>query len=152
LPHLELSLSEPNLLRPTPPGPFDGDPLTRWAVATLGSFEPCVLIDNAGVVVAASRASSQLLAVDPFEAVGRGLVGEALHLLDFNRVSGELPEWELEKIPPLLALTNGGLARGLLRVRGADGHPATVDAISTPIRDAEARVIGSLTFFAPVGR
>lgn len=152
MPHLELSLSEPNLLRPPPPGPFDGDPLTRWAVATAAAFEPCVLIDAAGVVVAASRASGQLLAVGTDDAVGRGLVGEALHLLDFNRVSGELPEWELEKIPPLLALTTGGLARGLLRVRGADGQPTTVDAISTPVRDAETRTIGSLTFFAPVGR
>jgi hypothetical protein len=74
-----------------------------------------------------------------------------LRLLDFNRVSGELPGWEVDKIPPLLALTTGGLARGLIRVPGIAGGISTVDAISVPLRDG-ADVVGSLTFFALVTR
>ena len=58
-----------------------------------------------------------------------------LRLLDFNTVSGELPGWEVDKIPPLLAITTGGLARGLLRVPGTGRRCQTVDAISVPLRD-----------------
>jgi len=72
-------------------------------------------------------------------------------LLDFNTISGELPGWEVDKIPPLLAITTGGLARGLLRVPGIGGGISTVDAISVPLRDG-LDVVGSLTFFSLVTR
>ena len=73
-----------------------------------------------------------------------------LRLLDFNAVSGELPGWEVDKIPPLLAITSGGLARGLLRVAGAAAATSAPSTRSpTPLRDGD-EVVGSLTFFAPV--
>lgn len=124
--------------------------LTRWAVVVSGAAEPCVLLDAAGAVVAASPGCAALFSINAAEVVGRPLVPGVLRLRDFNSVAGELPEWEIDKIPPLLAIRSGVLARGLLRVSSGD-VAATVDAISTPLRDGSA-LVGSLTFFAPIGR
>jgi hypothetical protein len=55
----------------------------------------------------------------------------------------------MANIPPLLAVTSGRLARGLLRVQRPGQLPGTVDAIATPLRDGDT-VVGSLTFFAEV--
>ena len=149
--HVELSFSGPHLQPP----PFAEDrlppSLDHWAVAVAAASEPCLLLDRDGMVVAASTACGRLLGLDPYQAIGRRLVDGVVHLLDFNAISGQLPEWEVEKIPPLLPLSTGGLARGLLRVPGVDGPPSTVDAISTPLREGPV-VVGSLTFFAPVRR
>ena len=103
------------------------------------------------MVIAASDLCGELLGFNPSQAVGRHLVDGVLRLLDFNAVSGELPGWEVDKIPPLLAVKSGGLARGLLRFTNSVGVPSTVDAISAPLRDGP-RIVGSVTFFAPVGR
>jgi hypothetical protein len=149
LAHVELSLSDlygPDRL----PGGFASS-LDLWSYAASVANEPCLLVDLAGVVVAASPGCGQLFDIDARDAVGRRLVDGVLRLLDFNLVSGELPGWEVDKIPPLLATKTGGLARGLLRVPGPDGAPSTVDAISVPLRDGVS-VVGSLTFFALVAR
>jgi PAS domain-containing protein len=147
--HVDLSLSElveGEQVR----GRFERS-LERWSFAAGTANEPCVLVDKAGIVVAVAPGCGPLFGIDPGEAVGRPLVDGVLRLLDFNRVSGELPGWEVDKIPPLLAITSGGLARGLIRVPGITGGISTVDAISVPLRDG-AEVVGSLTFFALVTR
>lgn len=150
--HVELSLSEL-----TDPGPDriaaarGSGSLSLWAFTVEAAREACVVLDRNGVVVAASPGCAGLLHIEPAAAVGHRLVDGVLRLLDFNPVSGELPVWEVDKIPPMLAIKSGGLARGLLRLPGLHGAPMTVDAISVPLRDATA-VVGSLTFFAPVGR
>jgi PAS domain-containing protein len=150
--HVELSLSELNQAGVARSGArgYDGA-LDRWALAVAAATEACLLLDATGIVVAASPSAGALLTVKASDAVGRRLLDGVLRLRDFNAVAGELPGWEVDKIPPLLAMTTGGLARGLLRVAGADGAVSTLDAISTPLRDG-ATVVGSLTFFAPVGR
>lgn len=156
--HVEFSLSElgepaeaprRTPLRARARQDLDGS-LDRWAFVVCGASEPCLLIDATGIVVAASPGCTDLFSINSTDAVGRRLVNDVLRLLDFNTVSGELPEWEVDKIPPLLACRSGVLARGLLRVAAGD-VAETVDAISTPLRDG-ATVVGSLTFFAPVGR
>ena len=83
--------------------------------------------------------------------IGRPLLDGGLRLLDFTANRGELTEAEADKIPPLLALSSGRLARGLLRVQAAsaDNSDATVDAISTPVL-TDGTVAGSLTFFSEV--
>lgn len=144
MPHVELSLAELADARP------DQTNLERWASAVQLAAEPCLLLDRAGAVVALSPACAELFSIQAKNAVGRRLVDGVLHLLDFNAVSGELPGWDVDKTPPLLAIHTGGLARGLLRVPG-EGGTSTVDAISTPIREGDA-VVGSLTFFASVRR
>jgi len=152
VPHVELSLSELTTsgLRGYDRSGFDGS-LDLWAFAVGVAGEPCLLLDAAGIVVAASPGSGALFSINAADAVGRRLVDGVIRLLDFNTVSGELPGWEVDKIPPLLAIKSGGLARGLLRVPGDDGATSTVDAISVPLRD-DGEIVGSLTFFAPVGR
>jgi hypothetical protein len=154
--HVELSLSQPNLGgpgRPGRPGEPARDPLGSWAGAVASAWEPCVLLNAEGVVVAASPGCSPLFRIPPADAVGRRLVGGVLHLLDFNftSVPADLADREVEKIPPLLALSTGGLARGLLRVAFEDGTIFTVDAITSAIH-LEESIVGSLTFFSPISR
>ncbi len=155
--HVDLTLSD---LR-DPSGvslPGYVGPLELWADPVSVASEPCVLIDAAGVVVAASPGCGQLLGIDARSAVGRKLVDGVLQLLDFGNIPTPLPSWEAEKVAPVQAASTGGLARGLLRVRGHGGVPCTVDAVSVPLRDitpfgsegGRGAVIGSLTFFAPV--
>lgn len=148
--HVELSLSE--LAAPSPErfvAARSSGSLGLWSFTVEVAEEPCILLDHRGIVVTASPGCAGLLHIDPVTAVGKPLVDGVLRLLDFNPVTGELPGWEADRIPPLLAMTSGGLARGLLRVPGPGG-PTTVDAISVPLRDGTI-VVGSLTFFAPVG-
>jgi hypothetical protein len=61
-----------------------------------------------------------------------------------------LYEPEIERIPPLLAIRSGRLARGLMRVQTdvGDAH-LTVDAIATPLL-VDGEVVASLTFFSAV--
>jgi PAS domain-containing protein len=126
--------------------------LDLWAYPVSMANEPCLLVDTAGELVAASPACAMLLGIDPQTAVGRPLVGDVLHLLDFGAIVSDLPAWEADKIPPRLAATTGGLARGLMRVRGPDGTPITVDVVSVPLRDntPSSPVVGSLSFCALV--
>ena len=143
---VELSIPDPGLSgRPS----FDST-IDLWEYTVQHANEPCLLLDASLIVVAASPGCGSLLAVPPGQARGRRLA-DVLRLLDFNAVAGRLPEPEVAKIPPLVAISTSGLARGLLRVPGPDGVPTTVDAISVPLHDA-TRVVGSLTFFAPVRR
>ena len=122
--------------------------LALWALTVSAANEPCLVLGRDGLVVAVSPGCGSLFAIDPAGAVDLHFVDEVVELLDFGTVPARLPEWEVEKIPPLLAVTSRGLTRGLLRVRGERG-PTTVDAISVPLREG-ADVVGSLTFFAPV--
>ncbi|MEQ4300669.1 hypothetical protein ABNF97_04620 [Plantactinospora sp. B6F1] len=163
--HVELSISE---AFPTPTTSslghgstgFDDadraghrDGLARWSESVSTAAEPCLLIDRETTIAAVSPSCCHLLGLGtPLDALGLPLLGSDLRLLDFTAARGELIEQEVEKIPPLLALHSGRLARGLLRVRtpqvqGPDA--TTVDAIATPIL-TDGRVAGSLTFFSEV--
>lgn len=147
--HVELSLS--NVLAPTPRTPTEpeSDNFEQWSATVSRALEPCLLIDLETRVAAVSASGCELLCLGaPDELVGLPLLDGRLRLLDFTANRGELTEQEVDKIPPLLALTSGRLARGLLRVQGACAD-ATVDAISTPVL-ADGRVAGSLTFFSEV--
>ncbi|WP_246002714.1 hypothetical protein [Allorhizocola rhizosphaerae] len=126
------------------------DPLERWATAVSMAEESCLMLDAAGIIVAASGPCARLLCLgQPFELVGRHVLDrEVLFLIDFTAAGNELGESEREQIPPLLALTSGRLARGLLRVRNAESS-RTLDAIASPLRRHD-EVVGSLTFFAIV--
>jgi PAS domain-containing protein len=145
LAHVELSLW-PNVTSGS---------LELWGFVVSMAAEPCVVLDHDGIVVAASPGCRQLLGIEPAESVGLRLVDDVLRLLDFNAVSaGELRGWEVDVIPPLLAIKSGGLARGLVRVSGGagggtGGGTRTVDAVSTPLKQ-NGEVVGSLTFFNAV--
>lgn len=146
--HVELSLTESFVSRVHEEPPAMGS-LQRWSVVVRQAAEPCLVIDARETIIAVSRSGSDLLGLgDPVAAVGRSLLDE-VRLIDFTANQGELTEPEMANIPPLLAVTSGRLARGLLRVQRLGLLPSTVDAISTPLRDGET-VVGSLTFFARV--
>ncbi|MBQ1074006.1 hypothetical protein KBX06_12675 [Micromonospora sp. C31] len=150
--HVELSLSD--VFVPTA-GTSTGqefDNLGRWSSTVSHADEPCLLIDAGTRVVAVSAAGCELLCLGhPEDVTGLPLLAGGLRLLDFTANRCELTEPEIDKIPPLLALSSGRLARGLLRVQGAstDAPDSTVDAISTPVF-TDGTVAGSLTFFSPV--
>jgi PAS domain-containing protein len=121
----------------------------RWADTVFAADEPCLVIDDSMTIVAASASCCALLGLsDQRTAVGRPLLDAGLRLVDFTAARSELAETEVDKIPPLLAVTSGRQARGLLRVH-RDNANDTVDAIATPLL-LDGKVAGSLTFFAPV--
>lgn len=149
--HVELSLSEAFVPRPgTTIEPEYGGSVDLWAPTVAAAAEPCLLIGADMAIVAVSDSCCELLGLGAAsEATGRPLVGGgALRLVDFTQAQGQLSEIEIEKIPPLLALSSGRLARGLLRAV-AGGDVITVDAIATPLFD-DHDVAGSLTFFCEV--
>lgn len=151
--HVELSLTEAFL----PPArtrlePEPGGSIECWSETVATAGEPCLIINADMTIAAVSASCCKLLGLGtPASALGRSLLDGVLRLVDFTAARGELTETEIDKIPPLLALTSGRLARGLLRVEacaGTETH-ATVDAIATPL-SANGQVAGSLTFFSAV--
>ncbi len=150
--HVELSLSGPFVPPARTPAEAElAGSIGRWASTVAGAPESCLIIDAGTTILAVSPSCSQLLGLgEPADAVGRLLLGGALRLIDFTAGGGELDEPEVEKIPPVLAIRTGRLARGLMRVQtpAGDGH-VTVDAIATPLLD-DGRVVASLTFVSPV--
>ncbi|BCB86012.1 PAS domain-containing protein [Phytohabitans suffuscus] len=125
--------------------------LELWAPTVAAAGEPCMVIDAEMAIVAISDSACQLLGLgSPADATGESLLEGVLRLVDFTQARTELPDTEIDKIPPMLAISSGRLARGLLRVQtGDEGEAATVDAIATPLHDG-GEVTGSLTFFCEV--
>jgi hypothetical protein len=167
--------------RPSEPasGPWAGPPpghqaasVRHWAGAAGDAIEPCLVLDADGVIVAASRACLLLLGTpaapdessglgeDPSVTfglhipdgwIGRGLL-DVVELVDLTAAGAPLAAWEAERIPPLLALSTGSLARGLMRVRVGE-LARTVDVVSTPLWEGTATgtgTVGSLSFFCRI--
>lgn len=153
MPHVDLELSE--VLVPPVRAPVDVDAMTnldRWAAVVEVAIEPCIVIDSMSAIVATSPSCCELFDLgDPRATVGRYLLREVLWLIDFTAARGMLTGAEADKIPPLLALSSGRVARGLMRVQcgQGEGQIRTVDAIATPIREATSTA-GSLTFFSEI--
>jgi hypothetical protein len=160
VPHVELSitdLGQADLAQTQPaqtePGPAPTstppprEPFGCWASAVADAVEPSLVIDKEAYVVAMSPSCVTMLGLSE-APVGKPLNGGALRLIDFSSQAGVLTEAEIAKIPPLLALTSGRLARGLIRVE-CDEAVCTLDAIATPI-GLQGDVVGSLTFFSTV--
>jgi hypothetical protein len=167
--HVELSLTEAfvplartpadpdaelaDIIAAPAPGayPAAGTSFSRWAATVAAASEACLVIDAACTIVAASASCCRLFGLgEPATAAGQPLLEAGLRLVDFTAAGGALTETEVEKIPPLLAVTSGRAARGLLRVRWPSGPgAATLDAIAAPLLDGDT-VAGSLTFFSIV--
>jgi PAS domain-containing protein len=141
VPHVELSVSETHT-RPRQ----TASSLARWATAVADAEEPSLVIDYQEVIVGISASFQAMLGLTQ-TAIGAAAIGGVLQLLDFAD-GNDLGDSEIVKAPPLLALSSGRLARGLIRVRCADGA-CTFDAISTPLLD-RGQITGSLTFFSAV--
>jgi PAS domain-containing protein len=160
VPRLDITLASVEVVAERPPalrvvsaeresvdGP--GEPPAAWYPVVASAAEPCLLLDAGGLVGAVSAPFLALFGIDAAEDIlGRGLLDDVLHLVDFSPGSSRLGPAELDRIPPLQSLRSGGLARGLVRVR-VDGAVRTVDAVTTPLR-ADGQLAGSLTFFAAI--
>lgn len=149
--HLEMSLASVDITdelnaprRPSGIAPA----LAAWHRAVADADDPCVLLDAEGMIAGVSAPCVSLLgALAPEQLLGRGMLDD-LDLVDFTATPQSLLPAQLARIPPLLALSSGTLARGLLRIRsGSDIR--ILDAIATPLR-GEGEIAGSLTFFHPV--
>lgn len=149
--HVELSLSEVFPPAAENPAEQESDNFGQWSGTVSRAAEPCLLIDGDTTVVAISASGCELLCLGaPEDVIGRPLLEGGLRLVDFTAQPSELSEQDSDKIPPLLALHSGRLARGLLRVQGpGDDAGTTVDAIATPVL-TDGEVAGSLTFFSAV--
>jgi PAS domain-containing protein len=151
VPHVELSLTDaPSAPRPRTPAD-GGSSLQRWASVVVEATEPCLVLDVRAVIVAASPSCAELMGLTrDGDARGRRLREAVLPLVDFTADPAELEESEAHMIPPLLAISSGRMARGLIRVACPEsGYVGTLDAIATPLTDG-AEVVGSLTFFASI--
>jgi len=114
--HVELSLSDGHSKSTTRLANWPA--IDRWSVAVDGAAEPCMVIDSLGFVAAVSTSACALLGFRlPQALLGHDLYSGLLPLLDFTAAGASLGEEELQRIPPVLALTSGRLARGLMRVR-----------------------------------
>lgn len=122
-------------------------PLENWLHTVSEAEEPCLLLDGDGVVLAASSSCHAMLGLPSHGSalIGRGLLEDVVELVDFSASRTRLRPDEVERIPPLFALSTGALARGLIRIRSG-ASTWTLDAISTPLR-VSGVVVGSLTFF-----
>jgi hypothetical protein len=154
VPHVELSLTDvPSAHRPTTSA--SGGSLRQWSSAVAEANEPCLVLDADAVIVAASASCAELLGLgqpggDPAAAHGRKLRDAVYPMVDFTAARAELDENETHMIPPLLAISSGRMARGLIRVACPEtGYVSTLDAIATPLVDGPD-IVGSLTFFARV--
>lgn len=108
--------------------------------------EACVLLDTAATVAAASPAFAEMVGMPVDQLVGAALFGTVLQVLDFNG-GLPVPAGEVSRVPPLVALSAGALARSLLRVRRPDGVCLTLDAVSSPLHGGPANAVqGSVTF------
>jgi PAS domain-containing protein len=152
--HVELSLSGGAIV-PQARTPAEAEfvaNLERWATTVTAAPEPCLIIDADSMILAVSPSCGKLFGLGkPAEAIGHPLLDRAvLRLIDFTAGGGELAQPEIEKIPPVLAIRSGRLARGLMRVQADPGSAAvTIDAIATPLTEAD-QVVASLTFFSAV--
>ena len=147
MPHVELSLSGLSVGPERPAGNALHPSVRRWAEAVASAVEPSLVIDSRALVVAMSPSCVRLLGFKK-APIGKKASGGALRLIDFSATAAPLTEAEVAKVPPLLSLSSGRLARGLIRVECPEGA-CTLDAVATPIGE-QSDVVGSLTFFSPV--
>jgi hypothetical protein len=147
VPHVELSLSGLSVGRERQAGGDLHPSVRRWADAVAAAVEPSLVIDSRAFVVAMSPSCVRLLGFKK-APIGKKASGVALRLIDFSAAAAPLTDTEVAKVPPLLSLSSGRLARGLIRVECPEGA-CTLDAVATPIGE-QTDVVGSLTFFSPV--
>jgi PAS domain-containing protein len=121
--------------------------LSHWVKVASASLDPCLVLDEKFRVAGVSWSAAQLIGEPAAGIVGRNLVEDVLRVVDFTDAAGS-GEIYARGIPPVAALRDNHLSRGLLRLRRPGGDRITLDAVAAPIHGHSDRVVGSITFFA----
>lgn len=133
---------------PDPAAPLPEDSLGHWVAAARASIDACIVVDVGGSVAALSPSAADLLGTQSSTVLGR-LLDEVLHLVDFTDGAHEARGTE-RRIPPLIAVRENSLSRGMMRVRRPDGARLMLDAVAAPIHDTDRKPIGAVSFLASV--
>jgi len=122
--------------------------LAHWVTVATASCDACLVVDAGGVVAAVSKPAADMLGSQPERMVGHSL-DEALRLVDFIHAGIEA-QGAARRIPPLIALAEDSLSRGVIRLQRPDGERMLIDAVAAPIHDAARRPVGAVAFLASV--
>jgi len=136
----------PDHAEPSPSEPEDA--LGHWVSAARASLDACLVVDAGGTVAGLSSTAAALLGTEAGSLVGRSL-DEVLCLVDFTDIALEARGAD-RRIPPLIAVRENSLSRGMMRVRRPDGHRLMLDAVAAPIHDGERNPIGAVSFLVSV--
>jgi len=142
----DVPLAEPPVIRL--PEPDDEDSLGHWVAAARASLDACLVVDAGGTVAGLSEPAAELLGTPATSLLGRPL-DDALNLVDFSDGTQEA-RGVARRIPPLIAVRENSLSRGMMRVRLPDGARLMLDAVAAPIHDGDRRAIGAVSFLASV--
>src|SRR3954467_5675899 len=114
--HVELSLSGAFVPQARTPAEAEfAAGIDRWGTTVATAAEPCLIIDGASTILAVSPSAESLLGLGrPAETGGQPRPGGVVGRIDFTAGGGKLAEPEIERIPPLLAIKSGPLARCLV--------------------------------------
>jgi PAS domain-containing protein len=123
------------------------DTLGHWVKVASSSLDPCLVLDWQCRVAGVSWAAAQLIGEPADGIIGRNLVEDVLRVVDFTEAAGSGDAYA-RGIPPVAALRDNHLSRGLLRLQRPTGDRITLDAVAAPIHGDRERVVGSITFFA----
>lgn len=95
-----------------------------------------------------SPTAAELLGAAPSSLIGHSL-DAVLNLVDFTDGAREA-SGAARRIPPLIAVRENSLSRGMMRVRLPDGGRRMLDAVAAPIHDTDRKPIGAVSFLASV--
>lgn len=142
MPLAPLRVVRPDESRALPPA----SPLARWGGAVAGAEDGCVVLDRGGWIVSISLRAAALLGADRRQLLGKHLL-EVVPFVDFD--SGGSDPAYAPRVPPLLALSAGTLARGIVRVQTQTGR-RTLDIVAAPLLGTDGLIAGSLSFLSPI--
>lgn len=125
----------------------EDDSLGHWVKVASSSLDPCLILDGECRVAGLSWSAAQLFGEPADGVLGRNLVEDVLKVVDFTMAAGSGESYS-RGIPPVAAMRDNHLSRGLLRLRRPTGESITLDAVAAPIHGNHERVVGSITFFA----
>lgn len=127
--------------------PATDETLAHWVKVASSSLDPCLVLDGQCRVAGLSWSAAQLIGEPADGIIGRNLVDDVLRVVDFTEAAGSGDVYA-RGIPPVAALRDNHLSRGLLRLQRPTGDRITLDAVAAPIHGERERVVGSITFFA----
>ena len=143
-----LRLILPIRLLESPATPEDSDDvLGHWVKVASSSLDPCLVLDREGRVAGVSWSAATLFGEPADGILGRNLLEDVLRVIDFTDAAGTGDVYG-RGIPPVAALRDNHLSRGLLRLLRPAGDRITLDAVAAPIHGQLQTVVGSITFFA----